>query len=595
MVFESEEDNSSQESEDEDDCYLSASISKIPTKKYYIFESDDDNNAHENKGEESCLLSEFKNKTHAKATSSKCREKSGNVTDEATCQAENGGSDEDGREENVDAVDMTSMSNISKDQLSGIDKRILAPEHDSVTGKIAMPSKCEDAKSPEVAVSDQGDMFTSLNTEQLTDFDKEHQVHVGTEHVQKVASDMDTVDHSDSLAPPTEEQVENSPKLTKNGSDRMGLHECKDSSPGDAVEEVKQVSEATDMDEDLLATTEDNNVLTSTQNIVDDSDSLEPAPEVKDENGPKLKKRKKGRDGVKLNECKDSGPDDAAEEVKPVVATDMDTDLLATTEDNKVLSSIQNVVDSSDSLETHAEEQAECGPKLKKRKKRSEGVRRLNECKDSSTSDSLEEAKQVDETTDIDKDLPATTEDNEVLTSTRSIDVNSDVADGCQLEKKQKKKKKKKTKVKDAETNSMLESDRTANEIFAKSQDMDLNPESSQVRTLSNGLTIEDLAKGKEDGKVAIPGRKVKVYYTGKLKENGHVFCSNVGEAPYKFCLGDEQVLEGWNIGLEGMRVGDRRRLTIPPAMGYGSEGLEEDVPPNSWLIYDIELVGVRG
>nr|GMC84915.1 peptidyl-prolyl cis-trans isomerase FKBP43-like [Ipomoea batatas] len=187
------------------------------------------------------------------------------------------------------------------------------------------------------------------------------------------------------------------------------------------------------------------------------------------------------------------------------------------------------------------------------------------------------------------------TEDNEVLTSTRSIDVNSDVADGCQLEKKQKKKKKKKTKVKDAETNSMLESDRTANEIFAKSQDMDLNPESSQVRTLSNGLTIEDLAKGKEDGKVAIPGRKVKVYYTGKLKENGHVFCSNVGEAPYKFCLGDEQVLEGWNIGIEGMRVGDKRRLTIPPAMGYGSEGLEEDVPPNSWLIYDVELVGIRG
>lgn len=80
-----------------------------------------------------------------------------------------------------------------------------------------------------------------------------------------IYSARDTVDHSDSLAPPTEEQVENSPKLTKNGSDRMGLHECKDSSPGDAVEEVKQVSEATDMDEDLLATTEDNNVLTSTQ------------------------------------------------------------------------------------------------------------------------------------------------------------------------------------------------------------------------------------------------------------------------------------------------------------------------------------------
>lgn len=129
IVIESEEDNSSQECEDEDNCHLSAFNNKIPTKKYYVFESEDDSNAHESKGEESSLLSAFKNKAPAKAASSKCREKSGKVTDDATGQAESGGSGKDGREENVYAMDMTSMSNISKDQcISGIDNHILAPE-----------------------------------------------------------------------------------------------------------------------------------------------------------------------------------------------------------------------------------------------------------------------------------------------------------------------------------------------------------------------------------------------------------------------------------------------------------------------------------
>nr|GMD71597.1 peptidyl-prolyl cis-trans isomerase FKBP43 [Ipomoea batatas] len=140
----------------------------------------------------------------------------------------------------------------------------------------------------------------------------------------------------------------------------------------------------------------------------------------------------------------------------------------------------------------------------------------------------------------------------------------------------------------------MPEPDMPVIENFVIDLDKGPNVESSLVRTLSNGLTIEDLSMGEADGKVASPGRKVKVYYTGMLRENGQVFDSNIGKTPYKFRLGDKHIIDGWNIGVEGMRVGDKRRLTVPPSMGYGSQGGGENIPPNSWLVYEIELVGVR-
>ncbi|KAK1372250.1 Peptidylprolyl isomerase [Heracleum sosnowskyi] len=116
---------------------------------------------------------------------------------------------------------------------------------------------------------------------------------------------------------------------------------------------------------------------------------------------------------------------------------------------------------------------------------------------------------------------------------------------------------------------------------------------SSRVRTLSNGLVIEDLEKTKSDGKAAALGRKLKVRYTAKLKENGEIIDSN-GKAPYRFRLGDENVMEGWNIGLDGMRAGDKRRLVVPPSLGVGSKGTAENVQPDSSVIYDVELLRVR-
>ncbi|KAI3458261.1 hypothetical protein Pfo_014924 [Paulownia fortunei] len=119
-------------------------------------------------------------------------------------------------------------------------------------------------------------------------------------------------------------------------------------------------------------------------------------------------------------------------------------------------------------------------------------------------------------------------------------------------------------------------------------------PKSLQVRSFPNGLVIEELVMGKPDGKRASPGKKVSVHYIGKLKKNGQIFDSNIGRAPFKFRLGIGQVIKGWDVGVNGMRIGDKRRLTIPPAMGYGAKGCGAAIPPNSWLVFDVELVDVN-
>ncbi|KAF8047390.1 hypothetical protein N665_3063s0003 [Sinapis alba] len=111
----------------------------------------------------------------------------------------------------------------------------------------------------------------------------------------------------------------------------------------------------------------------------------------------------------------------------------------------------------------------------------------------------------------------------------------------------------------------------------------------------SNEVTIEEIEKGKSDGKVAVQGKKVSILYTAKLKDTGKVFESNLEEAPLKFRLGGEKVIKGLSNGVEGMRVGDKRRLIIPPSLGYSEEGLKkEHVPKNSWLVYEVEAVKVR-
>lgn len=107
-------------------------------------------------------------------------------------------------------------------------------------------------------------------------------------------------------------------------------------------------------------------------------------------------------------------------------------------------------------------------------------------------------------------------------------------------------------------------------------------------------LVIEELCKGKPRGKKAFAGYKIGVRYTCKLMENDEVFDTNVGKDPLEFRIASGQVVRGWEYGVIGMRVGDRRRITIPPHLGYGAKGHLDVVPPDSWLIIEVELIYVK-
>ncbi|KAL1546463.1 peptidylprolyl isomerase [Salvia divinorum] len=163
-----------------------------------------------------------------------------------------------------------------------------------------------------------------------------------------------------------------------------------------------------------------------------------------------------------------------------------------------------------------------------------------------------------------------------------------------QPEKKIKKKMKKKKEQGNGESEmGLLDTGHHQEMKPVKSENHTSNTEPTQNRTLSNGLVIEEVANGPPDGKVASRGKKVKIFYTAILKKNGHIFDSNVGKSPCKFRLGNEGIIDGWNLGIEGMHVGDIRRLIVPPSMGFGKHGAGENVPPDSWLVYDVELAGV--
>jgi FKBP-type peptidyl-prolyl cis-trans isomerase len=116
--------------------------------------------------------------------------------------------------------------------------------------------------------------------------------------------------------------------------------------------------------------------------------------------------------------------------------------------------------------------------------------------------------------------------------------------------------------------------------------------EESKLHKLANGLQYEDLAVG--SGKMAEPGMNVSVHYTGWLTD-GTKFDSSVDrQQPFKFQLGAGQVIRGWDEGVKGMRIGGKRKLTIPPDLGYGARGAGGVIPPNATLVFDVELLDVQ-
>lgn len=118
----------------------------------------------------------------------------------------------------------------------------------------------------------------------------------------------------------------------------------------------------------------------------------------------------------------------------------------------------------------------------------------------------------------------------------------------------------------------------------------------AEMKKSASGLQYEDSVVGKGDE--AKHAQKVTVHYTGWLYENGKKgdkFDSSVDRGqPFVFTLGIGQVIKGWDEGVAGMKIGGKRTLVIPPDLGYGTRGAPPVIPPNSTLMFDVELLGVQ-
>jgi FKBP-type peptidyl-prolyl cis-trans isomerase len=110
-------------------------------------------------------------------------------------------------------------------------------------------------------------------------------------------------------------------------------------------------------------------------------------------------------------------------------------------------------------------------------------------------------------------------------------------------------------------------------------------------RTLEMGVQVRDLEPG--TGQHVEERGRVRVEYVGRLETaGGHVFDRTKNNKPFTFRVGRGEVIKGWDIGIKGMRVGQRRRITVPPKAGYGAQQVGE-IPPNSTLLFDVKVVGV--
>jgi len=109
--------------------------------------------------------------------------------------------------------------------------------------------------------------------------------------------------------------------------------------------------------------------------------------------------------------------------------------------------------------------------------------------------------------------------------------------------------------------------------------------------TTASGLQYDDLVVG--TGAEAKAGQAVTVHYTGWLTNGKKFDSSKDRKDPFVFPLGGGRVIKGWDEGVQGMKVGGKRKLTIPPGLGYGPRGAGGVIPPNATLIFDVELLKV--
>ncbi|MDP2108454.1 MAG: FKBP-type peptidyl-prolyl cis-trans isomerase [Rhodocyclaceae bacterium] len=109
--------------------------------------------------------------------------------------------------------------------------------------------------------------------------------------------------------------------------------------------------------------------------------------------------------------------------------------------------------------------------------------------------------------------------------------------------------------------------------------------------TTASGLMIEEIVAG--TGDTATAGQTVSVHYTGWLTDGSKFDSSKDRNDPFDFPLGGRQVIAGWDEGVQGMKVGGTRKLTIPPNLGYGARGAGGVIPPNATLVFEVELLQI--
>ena len=128
--------------------------------------------------------------------------------------------------------------------------------------------------------------------------------------------------------------------------------------------------------------------------------------------------------------------------------------------------------------------------------------------------------------------------------------------------------------------------------FVVQAQGQDKDKQEKKVITTKSGLKYEDLKVG--TGDEAKAGDTVEVHYTGWLKD-GKKFDSSLDRGkPFSFKLGAGMVIKGWDEGVAGMKVGGKRKLTIPPELGYGARGAGNVIPPNAELTFEVELLKVK-